>query len=225
MADDNWDRFDIAAKTAVSLLIAAIAGLYTYTQNRLEKQSQEKSAEVETLSKFMPHLQGDDEQAKKAALVAMGRIASKEFMTEIAALFPSGASRTVLQDVAKSSTASSPQKQMAAAALAAQGSRIDQLVQDLFDPDRRTRGAAYEELTSRWRKDPATVASLLAYALEHRNDENGIYNTVVTLKDLSRQVTQPKKDEINSFCVEAAKVGDRTRQKCEELRGWLETDR
>jgi hypothetical protein len=57
------------------------------------------------------------------------------------------------------------------------------------------------------------------------DNENGIYNTVVALKDLSRTITQPRKNDMNNFCNQAEKLGDRIKKQCDALREWLETKR
>jgi len=116
---DKWDKFDIVSKFAVSVAIALIAGLYTCSQNNLEKQRQAKSTEVETLSKFMPYLSGTDEPAKKAALLAMRRISSTEFMTEIAQLYPSAGAVDALQAVVDLPSATTNERRLASAALTA----------------------------------------------------------------------------------------------------------
>ena len=93
-------------------------------------------------------------------------------------------------------------------------------------PQSGKRNNAYEQLTSRaapWHKDPDVVSGLLDYAWQHMDNTNGIYNTVVTLKDLSRAVTQPRKADINRFCDEAEKQGGRTKEQCDALRKWLDT--
>lgn len=118
-AKDRWDKFDIGSKFAVSIAIATIAGAYTYTQNSLEKQRQLKSLEVETLAKVMPYLMGKDETAKKTALLAIRRIASTDFMTEVAQIYPSQGSVAALQAVVDSPTATKDDRRLAAAAMSA----------------------------------------------------------------------------------------------------------
>jgi hypothetical protein len=101
---------------------------------------------------------------------------------------------------------------------------LQQQIENLFSDQAPVRLAAYNVLTQpKFRNDPKTVEALLSFASQHMDNEDGIYNTVVTLKDLSRSVTQPRKDEINRFCDKAEKLGERTKKQSDALRKWLET--
>jgi hypothetical protein len=102
---------------------------------------------------------------------------------------------------------------------------LQRQIEDLFSDQPSVRLAAYKVLTqSEFRRDPKTVEALLSFANQHMDNENGIYNTVVTLKDLSRSVTQPRKVEINRFCDKAEKLGEHTKEQSDALRKWLETN-
>jgi hypothetical protein len=107
--------------------------LRVFIQNNLEKQRQAKSTEVETLSKFMPYLSGTDEPGKKAALLAMRRISSTEFMTQIAFFYLSAAAVGALQAVVALPSATTDERSLASAALTALGLRnpsAEQVIDD-----------------------------------------------------------------------------------------------
>jgi hypothetical protein len=110
-------------------------------------------------------------------------------------------------------------------AVATVNPQLQQLVERLFSEKPSERANAYNILTSQFRRDPDAVSALLNYAWQHTDNANGIYNTVVTLKDLSRAVTQPRKDDINRFLDEAEKQGGKTKQQSDATRKWLETKR
>lgn len=103
--------------------------------------------------------------------------------------------------------------------------RLRQLVENLFSEVSAIRKAAYDTITKEFRKDPDTVTALLSHVELNMGNHNGVYNTVVTLNNISRAVTQPRKSEINRFCDQADKIGERTKNQCEKLRKWLETSR
>jgi hypothetical protein len=73
------------------------------------------------------------------------------------------------------------------------------LVEGLFAPSGAQRNSAYEDLTSReapWHKDPKIIDELIAAARRHMNDPTGLRNVAVTLRDVSRTITQPRQAEI-----------------------------
>jgi hypothetical protein len=99
------------------------------------------------------------------------------------------------------------------------------LIEQLFAPEGSLRVRAYNEIIRQFRTKPEIIDDLIGYAGKNLDNDNGVYNTVVTLKNLSREITQPKKAEINSFCDNAQTNGEKTKKKCDELRTWLETSR
>jgi hypothetical protein len=105
--------------------------------------------------------------------------------------------------------------------------RLARLVEALFGPSSRVRQQAYHDIGREFRNDPSAVDSLLSYAARNRANSNGIYNTVVTLKTLSRAVTRPRRDAIASFCIGVGRGRDvaRTAAKCAELLTWIDTPR
>jgi|GEM_PF-4513255 len=106
-----------------------------------------------------------------------------------------------------------------------QASPYQALIEQLFAPEGSLRVRAYNEIIGQFGNEPGIVDDLVKYARGNMDNDNGIYNTVVTLKNLSKQITQPKKAEINSFCGDARLVGDKTKKKCDELGKWLESSR
>jgi hypothetical protein len=105
--------------------------------------------------------------------------------------------------------------------------RLMQRVEALFGRSSGERQKAYSDIGREFRNDPQAVDSLLNYAARHRGNPNGIYNTVVTLKLLSREVTRPRRDHIASFCQEASAGPNvqRTADRCAELLAWIDSPR
>ena len=115
-------------------------------------------------------------------------------------------------------------------AIAQEGEQIKEnpyqaLIEQLFAPEGSLRVRAYNEIIRQFRNKPEIIDDLIKYARGNMDNDNGVYNTVVTLKNLSRDITQPKKADINSFCGEARLNGEKTKKKCDELGAWLETSR
>ena len=93
----------------------------------------------------------------------------------------------------------------------------------LFSDRGTDRAAAHDGIIKEFRSTPEAVSALLSYANPRMQDESGVYNTVVTLKDLSRSITQPRKTDLNQFCDQAEKTSNRTKAQCDAFRRWLET--
>jgi hypothetical protein len=100
--------------------------------------------------------------------------------------------------------------------------QLNRLVAQLFGDQKTARMDAYDAIIAQFSTDPNTVSALLDYAAQNPQNANGVYNTVVTLKGLSRVVTKPRKAEINRFCDQAEKIGEKTRSECDALRSSLE---
>jgi hypothetical protein len=100
--------------------------------------------------------------------------------------------------------------------------QLNKLVVRLYSEQQTDRTAAYDAIMSEFKTNPNTVSVLLDYAATNTQHANGVYNTVVTLRGLSPAVTRPRKAEINRFCDQAERVGDRTKSQCDALRRWLE---
>jgi hypothetical protein len=112
--------------------------------------------------------------------------------------------------------------------------RIDHLVENLFSHAPADRVAAYHELTtSELRaKDYSAEAILkrgnaeLAKSPDQRNSI-GLYNTIVTLTDMSRAVTQKPsiKSKIDEYADQVAQAFPQLRSRVDTLKRWLETRR
>lgn len=166
-------------------------------------------SQAEILAHFLDALTGADRAKQRVAIQA------------VLIALPEDGPR-LIQELTEPAT-DQETKQVAVTALNA---RIEKLVAGLFDPSSAIRQSSYAQLTSgAWRTNSDVVTPLLTMGRASRDNENGLYNTVVTLKDLSRTVTQPRKVEIDAFCAEISPVGTRIAQQCAGLRTWLNTSR
>jgi hypothetical protein len=118
------------------------------------------------------------------------------------------------------STASSGDAQVRAA-------RLQPLVQALFGRNASERQRAYATIDREFRNDPQAVDALLNSARENMSNPHGIYNTVVTLKALSRTVTRPRRDDISALCdrIGTGEAVRKTAAECASLLAGIDTPR
>jgi hypothetical protein len=100
--------------------------------------------------------------------------------------------------------------------------RMNDLIAQMYSELPADRTAAYEAIMKDFNTNPALVPALLHYAAQRPNNPNGVFNTVRTLEYLNRKFTQPHKAEINRFCDQAQRLGDKTKAECDILRRGLE---
>ena len=112
--------------------------------------------------------------------------------------------------------------------------RIDALVDDLFAPSGSRRTAAYNELTTtKLRAERYAVERILERGSRELSkpdgepDFVGVYNTIVTLTDMSRAVTQlPDADpRIREYGDRASERFPRLQNRVQTLKRWLDSVR
>ena len=94
---------------------------------------------------------------------------------------------------------------------------LDAVLEKLFAPTASVRGAAYEQLMSRFSKSPELVPRLLAYADEHIENQNGIYNSLVVLSHLDHRELRSDLSSIRAFAAKARTIGPKTAERAEKL--------
>jgi hypothetical protein len=82
------------------------------------------------------------------------------------------------------------------------------LIANLFSSDGTVRTANANELMVSWYKSPDIVKPLIDYAKAHKNNANGIFNTVIVLQNMSGQVLKIKKEDILPFLDEVIAMKD-----------------
>lgn len=111
--------------------------------------------------------------------------------------------------------------------------RIDRLVENLFSHSETERTAAYTELTNALRAKDYAAERILERGsrelakLPDQPDSVGLYNTIVTLTDMSRAVTQKPeiKGEIDQYADRVAQAVPTLQKRVDTLKRWLETQR
>jgi len=109
---------------------------------------------------------------------------------------------SILYSLSESPLAEGDVKQVVITAL---DQRRAALVESLFAPSGGQRNDAYQELTSHeapWRKDPKLINDLLNVARKHMDDPTGLRNVAVTFRDVSRDITQPRRGDIVTLADE-----------------------
>jgi hypothetical protein len=94
---------------------------------------------------------------------------------------------------------------------------LDSVIRDLFGATAAVRGAAYEELVSRFAADPELVPRLLAHAKSHPQNHNGIYNTLVVLSRLDHRALRSDVAAIRVWAERARGNGPKTSERVDKL--------
>jgi hypothetical protein len=104
--------------------------------------------------------------------------------------------------------------------------RLHRLIAQMYSDLQTDRTDAYGAIMAEFKNSQKEIVSaLLSYAVAVKDSQpnaNGLYNTAVMLKNLNLEATQPHKADINQFCDQAEKVGDRTKRECDALRAWIQ---
>jgi hypothetical protein len=95
---------------------------------------------------------------------------------------------------------------------------LNELIADLFAPGASARVAAYAGLKNGYAHDSDAVNRLLAYAKQHPNNANGIYNTLVVLSHLNYgQLKGVNQAEVRAFAESARSLGSKTSGRVDVL--------
>ena len=93
---DNWDKIAALAPIISAALIFLTGSYCTYTYN----QEQIRIQQCQTIEKFIPHLMGN-EQAKKAAILALSSLINTETASKFASIFASTGTVSALQSLSQ----------------------------------------------------------------------------------------------------------------------------
>ena len=97
------------------------------------------------------------------------------------------------------------------------GGSLDTLIQNLFGPTAAIRGAAYDELLSRFAGDPELVPKLLAHAQANPQNHNGVYNTLVVFNRLEPRVLKAEAPAIRALAERSRAIGPKTSDRVDKL--------
>jgi chromosome segregation ATPase len=242
---DSLESIQQLTRTAwLSILLMLVGGavvlvsfVYSVTRLRpLEEQVRQRQIEVRTLDIALRESEGQLEAARQERdFVNKQTDGLKKDIAQLEAI-----KATLEASIAgiKERAAQEPPKpeEIKAAeepATTAEKREIVDLVAKLFSKRGAERTAAYDALTQSLRtKDYAAEKILergqaeLSKSAEQR-DFVGIYNTIVTLTDMSRAVTQKPefKDRITSYADQAAEAFPKLANRVELLKKWLNSKR
>jgi hypothetical protein len=89
---DMWDRVPAISTFVSGVIIAAIGLYFTHSYNSRQNDARAYEArvqEMQTVEKFIPHLIGTDEAAKKGAIIAVATLGSPQLASRLGALYAS----------------------------------------------------------------------------------------------------------------------------------------
>jgi hypothetical protein len=204
---DIWDRITSLATILVPAAIA-LAGHFiaqglkqaeiSNEQRRAEQshsiaESNLKIAQASLINTMMKSLTSPNPQERKLAVEAV-LIALPEQGPVLARTIAKYDKDMTVQDAAKNSLEQ----------------RVDSLIHNLFSEDAQTRIAAAQDLIQGWRNDPGVVQSLIAFASEHKDNPNGVYNTLVVLNEFGIRALEAHRKSVIGFVSQVQAAGPKT---------------
>jgi hypothetical protein len=231
---DIWDKLPALAAILVPISIAIVGHQFATNMKDAELNAQQRQAQ-DQLALSKATAEQDQAIAKINARVSQvgivshlldaltGNDAAKQRVAIRAVLIALPEDGPALVDGLTAPSTNAATRSIAVTALQ---ERVRPLVANLFHPAPGMREKAYAELTSPvWRTNTEIIDALLSHARSNPANDDGIYNTVVVLKNISRTITQPRKSDINAFCQEIQTGRPRITEQCRSLAAWLETRR
>ncbi|MCF6404870.1 hypothetical protein L3C95_18365 [Chitinophaga filiformis] len=94
---------------------------------------------------------------------------------------------------------------------------LNTVIEELFSAKASVRGAAYNDLMTNYAESPQLVPSLLSYASGHKDNQNGIYNTLVVLGHLDYSKVPADVEDIRAFAAQVTDNGPKTADRIEKL--------
>jgi hypothetical protein len=94
---------------------------------------------------------------------------------------------------------------------------LNTAIEGLFAPKAATRGAAYNVLMQYYATSPQLITSLIDYANNHKDNQNGIYNTLVVLGHLNYSTVPADLQSIRSFAAQVVNNGPKSADRVDKL--------
>jgi hypothetical protein len=234
---DAWDILQIIGTLLLPAAIAFAGYSYSLSMKNAEIAAAERRAQADeevarinshvgqadVLLRFLGELFHTD--AKRRDIAVKG----------ILLALPDDAGETILASILQTSPAPADQ---AAPTQQVVRTTLDQrrlsLVETLFARSSGDRKSAYERLTSRgapWHTDPALIDDLIAAARNHMDDPVGLRNVIVTFRDVSRFIAQPRQSDIFELADEILKANPNVepnidlKPQIEDMKKWILTRR
>ena len=204
---DVWDRLQAFATILIPAAIALAGHFIAQGLKQAEISSEERRAEqshliaeantkiaqASLINTMMKSLTSANPQERKLAVDAVLIALPEQGPTLV---------RTIAQ--------SDEDKTVQAAARQSLETRVTSLVRQLFSTDARERISAAQDLVQGWRNDPNVVLELVTFAMQNKENANGVYNSVVVLNEFTPRALQAHKAEVLRFVDVAKATGSRT---------------
>jgi S1-C subfamily serine protease len=104
---DIWDKLSAISGLVSGIAVAVIGAVATYIYNERQRKAEDNRTSrdlavqrVQTVQTFLPHLASQNEQEKKAALLAIGHLDDAKLASELAALFGGAGAAGALAEIA-----------------------------------------------------------------------------------------------------------------------------
>lgn len=100
---------------------------------------------------------------------------------------------------------------------AAVSKSLNKAIEELFAPKAAVRGAAYNTLMTYYSASPELIPSLLKYAGDHQDNQNGIYNSLVILGHLDYSKVPADAQAVRAFAEQTVNNGPKSAERVEKI--------
>lgn len=193
----NWQ----AVISIVVSIAAAIVSVGQFYSARSVQRQEYAIKKVETLQRFLPDIASPEKRDAALLLLVNSKLLDE---SEVARLALALKATKVLGDMNTGGFAQAGHYETVL------NKEMSDLIKGIFTTDASVRRTSAATLVSDWNTNPNLVPRLLDYAAENPRNENGIYNTVVVLENLSADTLRPYRESITNFAAAAEKIGQKT---------------
>ena len=183
------------AISVVAMVVSLLQVTVAWLQSRLST--------AQTVERFIPYLQ--KQETRDAALLTMSGFVDRDFVTQLAEKLKATGVLETLE-----AKGSAQEKSQASAALSALDQRRQALIAAMFDPDKPTRLKATNEVLRQWSSDGRTVPQLIEFAMAHLDNQSGIVNALVVLRDVAPETLRANAGDLATFLEKARANGPQT---------------
>lgn len=181
--------------SAVAVIVSLLQVGVAFLQSRL--------ATAQTVEKFIPHLQ--KQETRDAALLTMSAFTDQGFVTQLAAKLKATSVLETLQ-----SKGSVEEKKQASAELSSLDKARDALIEQIFNADKQTRIQATTTLIRQWMNDSKVVPDVIEAANAHLDNQNGIINALVVLREAPPETLRANLTELSGLTEKVKSTGPQT---------------
>lgn len=223
---DLWDKLKIVTGILLPLAIVHIGNAFTSSQTESENRSNEiiaelqrelsdkqfeyqkqistinsKVGQVTLVANFFDALLSEDPVRKKLAIKAV-LIALKDEGPELVKIIEESDDESDIKSFAQETLKA---KRM-------------ELVELLFSKSKHERINAYNDIISGWKNDPEMIKEILDFGASNLSNQNGVYNSLITLLYMNKTALSPYKDAIIEYSNKTEANGTKTQERAKKLR-------